>query len=90
MTEPYFAMPPFLATIMDQQPSGRLGNPEELVGPLLFLASGASSYVSGTTLVVDGGMSASYGAARHPRELEQMLAEVIPDGLGRRITAAVA
>jgi NAD(P)-dependent dehydrogenase (short-subunit alcohol dehydrogenase family) len=90
MTEPYFAMPPFLATIMDQQPSGRLGNPEELVGPRLFLASGASSYVSGTTLVVDGGMSASYGAARHPRELEHMLAEVIPDGLGRRITAAVA
>ncbi len=87
MTEPYFSMPPFLRTILDQQPSGRLGDPQELVGPILFLASDASSYVSGTTLVVDGGMSASYGAARHSAELEETLAEVIPEGLGRRIRA---
>ncbi|MGD9572350.1 MAG: SDR family NAD(P)-dependent oxidoreductase [Thermoleophilia bacterium] len=90
MTEPYFSMPPFLTSIMDQQPSGRLGDPEELVGPLLFLAPDASSYVSGTTLVVDGGMSASYGATRHPGELEEMFAAVIPDGLGRRIRPAFA
>nr|WP_231295509.1 SDR family oxidoreductase [Gloeocapsa sp. PCC 7428] len=39
-------------------PMGRRGKPEELVGPVIFLASQASSYVTGTILMVDGGYSA--------------------------------
>tara|TARA_B110000014_G_scaffold249705_1_gene225251 strand:+ start:1181 stop:1951 length:771 start_codon:yes stop_codon:yes gene_type:complete len=40
-------------------PSGRWGDPSELGGSALFLASAASNYVTGSTLTVDGGYSAS-------------------------------
>ena len=36
-------------------PMGRFGEPGEIVGPVVFLASDMASYVTGTTLVVDGG-----------------------------------
>ncbi|MGH2709410.1 MAG: SDR family oxidoreductase, partial [Actinomycetota bacterium] len=38
-------------------PMGRIGDPDELAAAVVFLASGASSYVTGQTFVVDGGLT---------------------------------
>jgi len=43
------------AEILDRIPSGRWGRPSDLAGAIIFLASGASDYVQGITLPVDGG-----------------------------------
>ena len=42
-------------TILERIPAGRWGKPEDFAGPAVFLASDAANYVSGETLVVDGG-----------------------------------
>ena len=45
-------------------PLGRIGAPEELASVILFLASNAASYVTGTSLLVDGGLLARIAARR--------------------------
>lgn len=47
--------PEKLTKYLEGVPMGRVGEPEELVGPLLFLVSDAASYVTGAMLPVDGG-----------------------------------
>ena len=44
--------------LLTQIPLGRFGGPEDLKGAVAFLASPASAFVTGQTLVVDGGQSA--------------------------------
>ena len=43
------------AEILGRIPAGRWGEPEDLQGALVFLASAASDYVTGYTIAVDGG-----------------------------------
>ena len=43
------------ATILARTPMGRWGTPDDVSGPVLFLASGAAAFVTGVVLPVDGG-----------------------------------
>ncbi len=48
----------FEARMLEGIPLGRFGNPEDLKGVVVFLASPAASYITGQTVVVDGGATA--------------------------------
>ncbi|MFI3167960.1 MAG: gluconate 5-dehydrogenase [Bacillota bacterium] len=52
---------PFDSFILAKTPAGRWGNPEDLAGPAVFLASDASNFVNGHILYVDGGILAYIG-----------------------------
>jgi gluconate 5-dehydrogenase len=57
-------------------PMRRMGELPELVGPLLFLASSASSFITGVVLNVDGGWSASGGYAQNPQPWDEWNGEM--------------
>ena len=57
MAEPVTQNPERMQIFTDAIAMGRWGNPEELAGPAIFLASDAASYINGHTLHVDGGVA---------------------------------
>jgi NAD(P)-dependent dehydrogenase (short-subunit alcohol dehydrogenase family) len=55
MTAPFISDPETMKTILEVTPLGRVGEPEEVARLAVFLASDASSYITGQTITIDGG-----------------------------------
>jgi len=59
LTRPLYEDPEYDAWLCSRTPSRRWGEPDELLGALIFLCSDASNYVNGQIIYVDGGLLAS-------------------------------
>jgi gluconate 5-dehydrogenase len=59
MNERLMADPEFDAWVRRRTPAGRWGEPDELAGAAILLASSASDYINGQVIFVDGGLTAS-------------------------------
>lgn len=57
MTAQMLSMPEMMAPVLARTPLGRPGKPIDVAGAVLFLTSSAASYITGQTLLVDGGYS---------------------------------
>jgi 2-deoxy-D-gluconate 3-dehydrogenase len=55
LTEPMFEDAAFRDEVLRRIPMGRIGEPDEVTGPVLFLVSDAASLVTGHILLADGG-----------------------------------
>jgi NAD(P)-dependent dehydrogenase (short-subunit alcohol dehydrogenase family) len=58
LTRPFFEDPAFKASVLAKIKLGRIGQVEDLMGAILFLASDASALMTGTSLIIDGGWTA--------------------------------
>jgi len=54
-SQPLWSNPDILKAVTERNPMARIADPEEMVGAVIYLASDASSYVTGQVLAVDGG-----------------------------------
>jgi glucose 1-dehydrogenase len=64
MTERVRAVPALVAGFVDRTPAGRIGQPADVAGVAAFLAGDGASFVTGTMIVADGGITAGpYSAA---------------------------
>ena len=58
LTQPFLAEPAFRAWVLEKIKLGRIGQVEDLMGGVVFLASDASALMTGTSLLIDGGWTA--------------------------------
>ena len=58
MTKPFLTDPAFMQSVLSKIKLGRLGQVEDLMGAILFLASDASALMTGSSLLIDGGWTA--------------------------------
>ena len=59
MTKPLAENPEFDNWLKSRTPMGRWGDPAELIGAVIFLASQASSFITGQIIYIDGGILAT-------------------------------
>jgi NAD(P)-dependent dehydrogenase (short-subunit alcohol dehydrogenase family) len=58
LTKPYFEDPVFKAHVLSKIKLGRIGQIEDLMGAIVFLASDTSALMTGTSMIIDGGWTA--------------------------------
>jgi NAD(P)-dependent dehydrogenase (short-subunit alcohol dehydrogenase family) len=58
LTKPFFEDVAFKAQVLSKIKLGRLGQVEDLMGAVLFLASDASAMMTGSSMIIDGGWTA--------------------------------
>jgi NAD(P)-dependent dehydrogenase (short-subunit alcohol dehydrogenase family) len=66
MNAPLLRNPEMLGKILGRVPLGRLGEPEDVVGPVVFLASAAAAMITGHLLPIDGGVSGIVSLSNEP------------------------
>ena len=76
MTAPFFSMPTYWARIEEMSPMKRVGKDGELDAALLFMASDASSFMTGATMVIDGGVSSTLGGTDYTEDMFAAMVEV--------------
>jgi gluconate 5-dehydrogenase len=60
---------PFNDLVMTRTPAGRWGEPEDLAGPAILLASEAGKFINGQIIYVDGGILANFGSVKGENEI---------------------
>ena len=63
----------------DGAPLGRFGVPEEIAGPLVFLVSDLAGFITGHTIVVDGGQLAAFPHGRSTQTIQLADTQPAPD-----------